>query len=109
MDVVGLTSGVRAVVAGWRHTCALTTGGVKCWGDNWAGPVGDGSNGARGMFYRLTPVDVVGLTSGVQAVAAAGTTPAPWQMAASNVGGGNYYGQLGNGARITSWEQSAPG
>lgn len=110
VDVVGLTSGVRVVVAGWRHTCALTTGGgVKCWGDNWAGPVGDGSNGARGMFYRLTPVDVVGLTSGVQAVAAGGDhTCALMADGGVKCWGGNYYGQLGNGARITSWEQLAP-
>jgi hypothetical protein len=54
VDVSGLTSGVSAVAAGGDHACTLTTsGGVKCWGSNYFGELGDGSR-------KFTPVDVVG-------------------------------------------------
>ena len=41
------------------------TGGVKCWGDNHNGQLGDGSVNAR-----VTPLDVAGLTSNISAIAA---------------------------------------
>jgi len=66
VHVVGLGSGVAAVAGGIDHSCALTTAGaVKCWGDNEGGELGDGT-----MSERRTPVSVVGLGGGVQAIAA---------------------------------------
>ena len=49
-------AGVSAVTAGEQHTCALMiSGGVKCWGANFAGQVGDNSSNN----YRFSPVDVL--------------------------------------------------
>ncbi len=54
--VHGLSGGARAIAAGVTHTCALTkAGGVKCWGRNSLGQLGDGTR-----RERTRPVGVVG-------------------------------------------------
>ncbi|MEW6402320.1 MAG: RHS repeat-associated core domain-containing protein [Chloroflexota bacterium] len=89
VNVSGLMSGVASVTAGASHTCALTTGGgVKCWGYNSSGQLGDNS-----VTQRTTPVNVSGLTSGAAAVVAGSYHT----CALTTAGGVKCWGQNGNG------------
>jgi alpha-tubulin suppressor-like RCC1 family protein len=88
-DVLG---GVQAIATGCSHTCALmTTGGVRCWGYNGYGQLGDGTT----ADFSTTP-PTSDILSGVQAI-----TAGHWNTCALMTTGGvrcwgdNRTGQLG--------------
>ena len=101
-DVTGLSSGVTALALGYYHTCALTSaGGVKCWGYNAYGQLGDATTTTKNV-----PTDVSGLSSGVIAIAAGYQhTCAVTNTGAVKCWGYNTYGQLGDG---TTTAKSVP-
>jgi alpha-tubulin suppressor-like RCC1 family protein len=83
------------LVAGDEHTCARKTNGtVWCWGANYDGAIGDGTT-----MHRALPTHVATLGADAAEISADGYH----SCARKNDGalwcwGGNYSGQIGNGA-----------
>jgi len=90
---VDTVTDVQAVSCGGRHTCIVTTaGGLRCWGDNQEGQLGDPT-----VTARVAPPDIDTLTD-VKAVAAGGLfTCALMNSGAVRCWGDNINGQLGDG------------
>jgi alpha-tubulin suppressor-like RCC1 family protein len=92
--VSGLPERATAISLGIGVSCALIeSGGVMCWGWNTWGVLGDGT-----QTNRSTPVQVVGLQSGITAISAGDAhVCAITTERELKCWGRNYAGQLGNG------------
>ena len=93
------SAGMVSLSLGGFHSCALmANGGVKCWGANWYGQLGDNS-----WDNKYFPVDVINLTGRVNQVSAGGDhTCALLASGSVQCWGYNGYGQLGNNSTTTS-------
>ncbi len=84
------------LAVGDAHACArLTSGELRCWGDNERGQLGDGTTTAR-----ATPVQVVGLRDATQLTAGGSFTCARLRDATLRCWGMNGSGALGDGTTI---------
>jgi alpha-tubulin suppressor-like RCC1 family protein len=98
VQVQGLTSGLQAIAAGGWHTCAVVDGGGRCWGTNGYGQLGNGSSNDDSSV----PVQVQGLTSGVQAIAAGNWHTCALVNGGARCWGYNSFGELGDGSTTES-------
>lgn len=102
VDVTGLQGGVVAISAGMLHSCAvLQDGGVRCWGGNAEGALGDGT-----AIDRTTPVPVHGAPAAQAVVAGGGVSCLLSRDGGVQCWGANSAGSLGDG---THTNRAVPG
>lgn len=86
---------VTSISAGSTHTCAVTTSGAaKCWGNNAQGEVGDGT-----VVKRVTPTNVLGLSTNVTSVVAGSQFSCALDGGGVKCWGLNSFGQLGDNSK----------
>jgi alpha-tubulin suppressor-like RCC1 family protein len=103
--VRGITN-ATAVATGDSYSCAVVQGEVWCWGSNYSGQLGDGTNDGSPI-----PVQVSGITNAVQ-VSAGGSggavTCAVLSSGAVDCWGADSNGRLGDGTGGSPWSSSTP-
>ncbi len=113
VPVMGLDSGVDVISAGSAYNCAVHKGIAKCWGDNNARQLGNGSRASESEPKEVlqtaadnsdtaNPIAEVKLGSGVTAIAAGGEHTCALQGGAAWCWGLNNDGQLGHGTLVSS-------
>jgi alpha-tubulin suppressor-like RCC1 family protein len=93
-------SGIRKIASGATFTCAvMIAGGIKCWGSDDQGQLGNGPAGLSAL-----PVDVVGVTNAVDVGAGGFFACARLADATVRCWGDNGRGQIGDGTKPTDAE-----
>ena len=99
VEVLGINDATQ-ITAGNTHTCALRrTGTITCWGNNWAGQLGNGTTDSSSV-----PVEVLGINDATAITAGEDHTCALQRTGAIACWGLNRGGQLGNGTTDSSSE-----
>jgi alpha-tubulin suppressor-like RCC1 family protein len=99
----GNLTGIASMTAGAQHTCALLgTGQVRCWGANFTGQVGDGSNANRLRPVVVRNVGGTGALANVSQIDAGNyLTCARRTNGTAACWGTNLRGQGGNGTQTS--------
>ena len=101
VTLTGVLAGktITAISAGTNHTCAIASGAAYCWGYNYNGQLGNGSNTNSNV-----PAAVTGLLSDktVTAISAGSGHTCAIASGAAYCWGNNVLGQLGNGSSANS-------
>lgn len=92
-----LQGAATAVAAGQSYACAIADGGVRCWGTNDAGQLGNGTT-----TRSLIPVQAIAAGSGATAIAAGSDHTCAVVAGGVKCWGSNGSGQLGNGTTTQS-------
>jgi alpha-tubulin suppressor-like RCC1 family protein len=96
----GLGSGVTDIAAGWRHTCAIQTGVIKCWGNNTNSQLGYGGPYSTGYTWVPRPLASPPPGTPVKIAAGSETNCALMDSGAVYCWGSNDAGKLGAGSSL---------
>jgi alpha-tubulin suppressor-like RCC1 family protein len=100
VEVLGLPGPAEMISAAGKHTCALVSGALWCWGENATGELGDGTT-----EERPTPVEALGMSDVAFVANGDEHTCALTQSRSLWCWGANADGQLGtpevNGNQLT--------
>jgi len=93
---MGESVGISAMVSGYTHNCFIQNGGLKCWGYNSSGQLGNGESGV-GTISSI-PITPIGMDSGItDAAASNGNYTCAVKNGAAWCWGYNQGGQVGDG------------
>lgn len=102
---VNLGGAASDIALGLSHTCAaMAAGGIKCWGANYQGQLGNNTTSAQ-----TTPVAVSGISAVASSLTAGYYHTCAVVSGAVRCWGFNYYGQLGDGSQTTRLTSVATG
>jgi alpha-tubulin suppressor-like RCC1 family protein len=102
--VTGLSSGVVQIDAGLFSSCALlSTGSIKCWGENSNGNLGTGDN-----MSSLVPVPVVDITDATKIATGDKHTCAVLADSSARCWGYNSTNALGDGTSTNRFRPTTP-
>src|SRR5262249_34563562 len=94
VDVSGWNSTVEKLAGGYDYTCGIRNGAAYCWGRNFLGDTGTGSESFG------TPTLVQGLMTGITDIAGANSHSCALSGGSLSCWGTDYFGELADGRTI---------